>query len=289
MKKVLILIFILCSYSVYSQPVISVGMTNDNLLDLPGLPLDSLFGGADDRYSYSFFTDIADNNWKILFDFQAVTYRADGARYDCISLVYNYKLNREVFTITAGGGFEVIGDFRSSVLQNGLHSLTDIPEVELEYLPYEIGLVLQFCADFNYLKLVDERLLFYTEAELDLNTTLSPEVLAIGFPVVFKYSFFSAEICSGVNIKYDARNSWLSGSSLFVRTVLGFSLPGNIILNIGTSRNFFFFNPFSDTFIQYDWRTQGFDEDLSVLEIPAFYFCLSFGSENIRTRDIPLP
>ncbi len=275
--------------NLYSEPTVFIGTVNDNLFNLPDLPLDSVLGGPDDRYTFSFFVNYSEENWKLLTHYHAITLREENYRYDFLYLLYNHNWMDEYLSYSLGIGLEGIGDFGSAYLQNSIHKVLNFHELDLPYLDYNFGLIAVGSVEMVFLSLFNDNLTVSGNLELELTTSRIPDALTFTVPVIFSSDVLMAEVSTGVDIKFTIVNESLSGNSFFYKTLLGIRFAENFILNLGFSRNFIYYNPYFISFTEYEKHSDTFQEGVSILNVPQFYIGVSVCSAFPEIQDLPLP
>ena len=268
---------------------ISFGWINDNLTNVSNLPLDGIFGGPDDKYTFAAFFHYSEENWKLLLNYHVITDRFYNHRYDYIYLMYLKNISMGRFKYAYGGGIEGTGDFGGEFLQNSFHSYIGVAEVDIPYTDYDPGLTARGDIEYLFLDLLNSRITLNIYSSLKFSTTRVADSLILALPFNLNINPLVLQLYPGHSFKFSFAEECVSGNSFFYKTALSFPLMKDLLFTFGFSRDIIYSCPASNNLAEYNKFTDTIDEDKDIVTVPQYFFVFSYGGKAPEIRDMPLP
>lgn len=272
-----IVVFLFISVSLFGESSIISGFLNDNYTGTLRNGVSGRYLGADDFLTFSLFTLIKKDQFKISLHDQIVTSRKFNYRYDIFHSTVHYYFEKKGFTLTPYLGIIIKSNLGGEDFQNTFHRVRDLPPLHLEYTKSE----LKPLAGFD-LKLYKKNVLLYRDKiACSINIDVPFGIKPISETIYGTYEIYNSivnfEFLAGHKFyfNYVSQYSEFVSSGWVVGAMSVFKLWRDLSINAG-----FFFFPSNN--LENDPLYMDIDHSYS----PQFWIGIGLNGENFSIQDI---
>ncbi len=272
-----IIVFLFISVSLYGDISIISGYLNDNYTGTIENGVSGRYIGADDFLTYSIFTVIKKDFFKISFHDQIVTSRKYMYRYDLFHSIVHYSIEKISLTLTPYFGIIYKGNLGGEKFQNSFHSLRDLPPLYLEYTDSELRPVAGIEVELYKKNILSYRDQIACSLNIDIPFGIKPISGTLYGTYVIERSFVNFEFLTGYKyyINEITQYSDFLRSGGIIGAMAVFKLWSDISINAGS-----FFFP-----------SKNLENDPSYMDIdhsysPQFWIGFGFNGEDYSILDI---
>ena len=212
--KFKLIIFLFISVSLYGNTSFISGFLNDNYTGTIENGISGKYIGADDFLTFSLFTVIRRDNFKISVHDQIITSRKYDYRFDLFSSNLYYSFKRNSLILTPYFGIIYRGNLGGEVFQNIFHNMRDLPPLYLEYTDPVISPVTGIEINLNKKNILLNKDKINFSLSIDIPFGIKPMSETLYGAYVLNYPIISFEFLAGHKYYFTD----ISQYSDFVRT-----------------------------------------------------------------------